>query len=447
MKGLLSVTTVVLGAVAGFFGMILIASQWVRWFRISSFEGGSGYYVVLMALIGSVVGGIVAFAASRVSVVGNNPSFIRGAGYALTAIAASLFIVYVASWLIADHPPTIDGRRLVVELEIRTPAVTPLLDSAGYQPSVSLFNGSRKLRGYNSNPGSTVRTEGDRRVVSTRVELGSSAATRYLYVAWSDGCQFQTTLEMPGNPGPAQFEWSPWRDESAFLPSNGWEKPAVDLIFGLRYRVQFAPDVPPPPTAAERQAQDEAEVLHHVQALRASLTAIPHGAPIAQYLEFTDYGVPQDIKSEALARMRDSEHFTQEYAAAARHANGDTAAMWMRFAAEFPGDRAPVAEAIRLAGEDVRDRLEALDSTAKGDDDSGNVIYDVLVRFGGFFGSAFSLRELAAGDFAPELRGILKVARTRQNLPGIRSDVVRVASYYLQQWAGDAPAADDPPPK
>jgi len=57
------------------------------------------------------------------------------------------------------------------------------------------------------------------------------------------------------------------------------------------------------------------------------------------------------------------------------------------------------------------------------------------------------LREAGVGDFAPELRAILVAARTKQNLPGVRSDIVRVASYYLQQWAGDKPAADDPPPK
>jgi hypothetical protein len=47
-------------------------------------------------------------------------------------------------------------------------------------------------------------------------------------------------------------------------------------------------------------------------------------------------------------------------------------------------------------------------------------------------------------DLTPELRTILELARVRQDSYLMRQDVVRVASYYLRQWAGLAPLPTDP---
>jgi hypothetical protein len=49
-------------------------------------------------------------------------------------------------------------------------------------------------------------------------------------------------------------------------------------------------------------------------------------------------------------------------------------------------------------------------------------------------------------DFTPELGAILELARVRQDSYVMRQDVVRVASYYMQQWAGLAPLPTDPKP-
>ena len=41
-------------------------------------------------------------------------------------------------------------------------------------------------------------------------------------------------------------------------------------------------------------------------------------------------------------------------------------------------------------------------------------------------------------DLTPELGTILELARVREDSYVMRQDVVRVASYYMQQWAGVA---------
>ena len=49
-------------------------------------------------------------------------------------------------------------------------------------------------------------------------------------------------------------------------------------------------------------------------------------------------------------------------------------------------------------------------------------------------------------DLTPELGAILELARVRQDSYVMRQDVVRVASYYMQQWAGVVPLPTDPKP-
>jgi hypothetical protein len=39
------------------------------------------------------------------------------------------------------------------------------------------------------------------------------------------------------------------------------------------------------------------------------------------------------------------------------------------------------------------------------------------------------------------------LSRVREDSYVMRVDVRRVASYYMQQWAGLAPLAGDPPPR
>ena len=49
-------------------------------------------------------------------------------------------------------------------------------------------------------------------------------------------------------------------------------------------------------------------------------------------------------------------------------------------------------------------------------------------------------------DLTPELGAILELARVRRDSYVMRQDVVRVASYYMSEWAGTAPLPTDPRP-
>src|SRR5215204_2357821 len=109
-----------------------VASLAVGWYRVSSFEGASGYFVVLLALLGFIVGLIIGLVMSR-AVAGS-----YGLGFWQTMLASQVTVAVIAgviagiARLAADVPPTLGGERLMLAVEIGWPASatgSPVTDS------------------------------------------------------------------------------------------------------------------------------------------------------------------------------------------------------------------------------------------------------------------------------------------------------------------------------
>ena len=100
----------------------VVADWCVGWYQISSVEGASGYFVILVALLsggaGTIVGLLIARAVAGVPAM----NALKAAGL---AVAAVLFVaggVAGAARLLADVPPELDGERLYLLVELRWPA-------------------------------------------------------------------------------------------------------------------------------------------------------------------------------------------------------------------------------------------------------------------------------------------------------------------------------------
>jgi hypothetical protein len=116
-------------------GLVLggyLASLAVGWYRVSSFEGSAGYFVVALALLGAVAGLVLGLVVGRVGAA----SF--GFGFWKALLASQLTLVGIAAIvggiarLAADVAPTLDGETMLLQVEIRWPAsasVTPATDA------------------------------------------------------------------------------------------------------------------------------------------------------------------------------------------------------------------------------------------------------------------------------------------------------------------------------
>jgi hypothetical protein len=86
LSWILSIVVAMLTGIAALFVAGLIASLCVDWYRISSFEGGSGYFVVFTALGGAVAGLFVGLVVARLIANSTHAGFLNALGASLARV-------------------------------------------------------------------------------------------------------------------------------------------------------------------------------------------------------------------------------------------------------------------------------------------------------------------------------------------------------------------------
>lgn len=107
MNWLLSIVISLLTGACGVACGILVGTLNVRWYRISSFEGNSGYYTLGLGLLGGIVGLLTGLVAARLVLDGVQPWFLKGLGSAVGSLAALSVVAAVLCWLGAGAPTPI----------------------------------------------------------------------------------------------------------------------------------------------------------------------------------------------------------------------------------------------------------------------------------------------------------------------------------------------------
>jgi hypothetical protein len=112
--------------------------------------------------------------------------------------------------------------------------------------------------------------------------------------------------------------------------------------------------------------------------------------------------------------------------------------------------RPPPAElsaSIAEVGKRIAQSLRDLENETPDTDEYNAHVSDISTRFSAWMVATRALQEPKLADFTPQLQEILEPARRLDKAYAIRMDVVRVASFYLNKWAGIAPLPGDPPPR
>jgi hypothetical protein len=280
MNWLIATITGLLTGVLGLFSVGFLGSLCVSWYRISGREGASGYYVIALAILGAMVG----FVVGLIATYGMSPDhtvlgFFKtlgsscGAMMVLTAIATGL------CWMFADIAPTIDGRELMVEVELRLPAGdTPPPVSNNGKSFLGLYRVANNKQS-NSWPGeldlAKAREVDGRWIIPGAVHLFTRRGWRLIHVGLEGKTAQSFSLDFPGSPGKKFEQWSDWLPRMASK-----DQPWQDSKLSYRFRIQQIQPAVPGPTEEELSAQ--------------RFAGLQPETPLKQWLEFiNDETVPE----------------------------------------------------------------------------------------------------------------------------------------------------------
>lgn len=223
-----------LAAVTGFLVTALVASLAVDWYRISSFEGGAGYFVLFTSILGGAAGGVIGMVAARVVASGPAPSFLKALGAALAVIVVVAGVVAAGARLLADISPEIDGERLWVEAEFRSPAADsgPPRGAGRSFTRLGTLAGGR-LRDSEDGPlfDEAIRREDGRWIVRGLAPIFTERGRRVVEFGFGDTTLAGFVIPMPRRPGARQLAWSEW------IPRARPGGPPLPDQFSVRWRV------------------------------------------------------------------------------------------------------------------------------------------------------------------------------------------------------------------
>lgn len=213
-----------------------VADLAVTWYQISSFEGGAGYFVVFMALVGGAAGFVVGLISSRAVAARPRPGFLKSLAFSCATVAVLLAVVSGVARLLADVPPEIDGEALFLLVELRWPGRADV-------PAPSALQGVGYVRLGTAN-GTVVRKQEDgplfldsarqvdgRWVVPGVVSVFTSRGQAVLDVGAGATSLGGFIVPLPAHPTSAQFAWSDW------LPHASPGAPTLPDQFTYRFKV------------------------------------------------------------------------------------------------------------------------------------------------------------------------------------------------------------------
>ncbi len=209
-----------------------VTSLALGWHHVSDREGAWGYATVGCALLGAIAGFAIGVIGARLAP--EDSGFAR-LGMTVCATLALLAAIMALSWLAADFPPTLDGKRLVLETELRVPPG----ESKPQQQAEDVYCGHVFIRAGGHTvmrrlDYANVRMENDAWVIPGAVPLESRRDDKQVGVCIHGNTHY-LDLPVPGRPSRKELEWSDW---IAII--------AVDATYALRYRLVFVADDAPP---------------------------------------------------------------------------------------------------------------------------------------------------------------------------------------------------------
>jgi len=226
--------TALVGGLLAFF----VGDYLSRLSHMSNMEGGRGMFVVFVCAPLGILAGLVVGIVSSIRVRRPGPTgFFVAQGWSLLILSGLAALLAGVPYLLSDKPPTVDGKRLELQFELRAPATFKIPDQPdGYSIRVSLYVDNRQ-DGYAFIDWNGIIRDPKYSTISGHVPLLTHSKTRSLLASIAnepDASQF-IELRISPKPGKEDEAWSDWTvatQHADLSPVSESERMA------LRYRVR-----------------------------------------------------------------------------------------------------------------------------------------------------------------------------------------------------------------
>lgn len=206
---LIALLTAFIGCVLAFF----VGDYLTRLAHVPEMEGQRGMTVFFVCLPLGILAGLVIGIISSVAVRREGAAgFFIAQGWSLLIVCGLAGLLAGVPYLLSDKPPTIAGKRLEVQFELRAPASFKIPDQPdGSSIRVSLYTDNQQTQ-YAFIDWSGIKRDVQHATVPGRVALLTHSKNRSLLASIGDepvASQF-VELKIPPSPTKEDETWSDW---------------------------------------------------------------------------------------------------------------------------------------------------------------------------------------------------------------------------------------------
>ena len=170
------------------------------------------FVVFVCAPLGILVG-VVAAIVSSILIRREGPAgFFLAQGWSLLIVCGLAGILFGVPYLLSDKPPTIDGKRLELEFELRAPATFKIPDQPdGYSIRVSLYTDNRQTQ-YAFIDWNGITKDSEHATIPGHVPLSTHSKTRSVLTSIGNEPVASQFIELKIPPAPRKEDetWSNW---------------------------------------------------------------------------------------------------------------------------------------------------------------------------------------------------------------------------------------------
>jgi hypothetical protein len=423
----LSFVVALLNAVLGCVGAMVVAGIGVSWYRITSREGASGFFVLGMGLLGVLGGALIGLLVARFVAASPQATFLKGLGYAWGVSVVLLLLITAISWLAADFPPKLEGKYLEVEVELLCPTTwsTPRVKkNVFHYVSLTADEGARRQTSGSVDLAGGTLQDG-RWKVSALVPLQTSSAGKSFGISLNDDHQQFLRPEriIPPKPSKKDFEWSSWQSNTTDM--QGKTVPEAEA-FSLRYRVRFD-------SSEERRAAEQAREAAKEAARQAVFEQLADDAPLREWLKYVDTN-GSDRTQRAVQKIAARPHFVRELTEILQSSDREYQAHALIAIERLNPPPRDLAPALANVADQIVAEIERLKAKPV-DEFSHEAEQELDVFFGKWTMAACQMHEYAGVDqlaHMQRIRSALANAGQHYALVGMEGS----AAAYVGRWTG-----------